>query len=708
MTWTRLQFAPGIVKDDSPQQAQGFYIDGDKVRFVDGLPEEIYGWERASTSALLGICRGVMTWQDQQRSAWAAFGTHLRLYAMDLDGGVTDITPATAYGSPTFNVSTTLNETAVTVANWTHGLSVDQKFRIQGASPATVGGVTMDGTYVVLAVISATSLTYTAATAATSTAGPTAVSALTTSYLAPGQVDGLAGAGFGTGGYGSGGFGGASSGVTLYPRTWSFAPWGQNLLANPRGDGIYEWAPNTTADELLTNGSFSSAAGWSSGAGWSVGGGLAVGSSGASSNLDQAIILQPGAYHLLTLNLSISAGTLAAISTSTIGAAISATGNYRRVFYAGGGLTTLRLLKDASFVGTVHDVSVQVLTTAQIVSGAPTRVGSMCVTAERITVAFGSNLDGIFDPLQVDWSDAEDHMNWTPTSSNLAGGFTLPAGGRIVRGLRGARENILWTVEAIWAMRYIGLPNVYDFVEMGSGCGLIGPNAAAQIGGVWYWMTPAGAFYAYGGADPQMIPCTLSRDLKDNLALVQGDKVYAAALVGKNYAEVWFFYPDVRDGAECSRYVIYDTIKGTWSCGTFDRSAYVGAGTFEFPLATDLTGGIWYHEKGFSNDGGPRSFSLTSAFNKAPGADAIVFNGVKPNADDLQGGYQITFKSITRRASGMYSRDYPALSITAATGQKSVRVKGEMVQMTISGEGSPSFWRMGAIEFDVFGIRRSS
>ncbi len=33
-------------KDDSPLKAQGYYIDADKVRFVNGLPETIYGWER--------------------------------------------------------------------------------------------------------------------------------------------------------------------------------------------------------------------------------------------------------------------------------------------------------------------------------------------------------------------------------------------------------------------------------------------------------------------------------------------------------------------------------------------------------------------------------------------------------------------------------------------------------------------------------------
>lgn len=97
MTWTSLDFQPGVHKDDSALKAQGTFIDADKIRFVNGLPETIYGWERASTAALLGRCRGLFTWQDNGRNAWAGLGTHLRLYAMDLDGSMTDITPAVAY-----------------------------------------------------------------------------------------------------------------------------------------------------------------------------------------------------------------------------------------------------------------------------------------------------------------------------------------------------------------------------------------------------------------------------------------------------------------------------------------------------------------------------------------------------------------------------------------------------------------------------------
>lgn len=586
MTYKPLPSKAGVNKDDSPLEAQLTWTDADKIRFVGGLPETIYGWERAATAQLLGICRGAFTYADNDRNPYAAFGTHVRLYTMDIDGNVADITPRVAGPSTAVvTFASSIGDPKITITDYTHTFVPDQQISLSAVTIGTIGGASLIGQFTVGSVLSGTSFSFNAATAATSTAGPTGSTVQIGTFLAPGQIDGLGGLGYGTGGYGSGGYGGGSSGLTLYPRTWSLAPWGEDLLANPRGQGIYQAAPGDDFALPITN--------------------------------------------------------------------------------------------------------------------APTQVGSMFVTAERILVACGSNLDGNFDALQIDWSDAEDNTDWTPTSTNLAGGYTLAAGGRVVRGLPGVGENVVWTEDALWSMRYNADPSrVYDFAQKGSGCGLIGPNAAVELNGVWYWMTPAGAFMAYGGAAPVLLPCTLARDVKDNLAFVQQDKVYATKVIGKNYAEVWWFYPDIRDGNECSRYVIYDTVAGTWSCGTFNRTAYADATVFQYPLATDTTGRIWFHEKGFTEDGAARSWSLMGAYRTVEGGQIIV-NGVRPDHDDLQGGYRISFTSRNRDVRGIFSRSHPALNISAATGQRSTRVQGEQVSVNFTGAAAPTFWRMGTTQFDM-------
>lgn len=591
MTYSVLPLKPGVNKDDSPLEAGLIAVDADKIRFVFGKPETIYGWERASTTALLGYCRGAFTYADNDRNPIAAFGTHLRLYKMDIDGNTTDITPLVSGPSNSvLSFTSAIGSAVITVTSFTHGFVADQKFSLSTTTIGTIGGVSLVGSFTVGTVLSSTSFTFDGASSATSTAGPTGSTTQVGTYLAPGQIDGLGGLGYGTGGYGSGGYGGGSSGLTLYPRTWSFAPWGDALLSNPRGAGIYTNSPTASYATAVTN--------------------------------------------------------------------------------------------------------------------APTIVTSIFVTAERILVACGSNLDGSFDALQIDWSDAESNTTWTPTATNLAGGYTLPDGGRIVRGMAGLAENVVWTEDALWSMRYNANPNsVYDFVKMGSGCGLVGPNGAVELNGIWYWMTPAGAFMAYGGANPQVLPCTLARDVKDNLAFVQQDKVYASKVIGKNYAEVWWFYPDIRDGNECSRYVVYDTLGGTWSCGTFNRTAFTDATQFQYPLAVDTSGNIWFHEKGFTQDGAARSWSVTLAYRNEPGGQ-IILNGVRPDTDDLQGGYSITPSIINRDTRGIFTRTYPAITVTAATGEKGMRVQGEQVKLVFSGTSAPAFWRMGNMQFDVIMSKR--
>jgi len=701
MTWTDLNFTPGIDKDNSPLQAgsMGRYIDGNGIRFIDGEPETIYGQEAASTTTLLGLARGAFTWADNARNPYAAFGTHLRLYAMDIDGNVYDITPVVSRGTLT-NPFTTTNGTTTTVTHTSHGLVANQKVSFSNAS--AVGGITISGSYVVQSVTDANNYVITTATA--TAAGPGGGTVYYEYSLAPGQSDGLGGAGFGTGGFGSGGYGGSASSVTLYPRTWSLAPWGENLLASPRGGGIYEWAPNVTNTELVTNGDFTSSVGWSSGSGWVISGGVATATAGAGSDLSTNVTLNNGAWHLLTFDMTRSAGTLQPKHGATsIGSALSAAGHYAVDFYANGGSDTIVFTKDSSFVGTVDNVSVKVLTTAHLLPNAPTQVGHMFVTDERIVVAVGSNLDGSFDALQIDWSDAENNQTWTPTDTNLAGGDTLSSGGRAVAGRKGsANGNGIWTDSSFWLMRYNADPNrVYDFIELGNGCGLIGPNAVSEVAGRWYWMTPAGAFFAFSGAAPAQLPCPVARDTKDNLAWVQQDKVYASRLVGKNYAEAWFFYPDLRDGSEVSRYVSLDTLSGSiWSCGLFDRTCFVDATVFQYPLAVDTTGKIWFHEKGFTKDGGPRSWFLESSYQSNTDGQILV-NGIRPDSDDLQGGYTITITGIIRNIRGIFQRIYNSLDITSATGQKSIRAQGEQLKIKWSGNAAPTFWRKGRVQVDV-------
>jgi hypothetical protein len=194
--------------------------------------------------------------------------------------------------------------------------------------------------------------------------------------------------------------------------------------------------------------------------------------------------------------------------------------------------------------------------------------------------------------------------------------------------------------------------------------------------------------------------CTLKRDVNDNLAWVQQDKIYAFPVAYRS--EVWWLYPDSRDGVECSRYVIYNTVDGTWSCGTFARTCWADAGVFQYPLAVDTSGSIWFHEKGFTQDGGPRSWSLTSAyFDLQDGDTHARLVGIQPDAASLQGGYSIQVNTRIHNGTGITSRSFGPYSVTSATGKISARGNGQEAQLMFSANAAPTFWRLGAVRLDL-------
>lgn len=76
---------------------------------------------------------------------------------------------------------------------------------------------------------------------------------ITPTTFVAGSVDGTGGSGFGLGGYGEGGFGADGPG-DYFPLTWTFATWGSQLIANPRGQTLFLWENNTaTKAAALSN-----------------------------------------------------------------------------------------------------------------------------------------------------------------------------------------------------------------------------------------------------------------------------------------------------------------------------------------------------------------------------------------------------------------------------------------------------------------------
>jgi hypothetical protein len=143
--------------------------------------------------------------------------------------------------------TTTLGNANVTVTFAGHGLLAGDDIVFPIAT--TVGGITIQGRYVVQSVIDANNFTITCTSGATSAAGPTAMNggaAQFLYYIAIGPQ--AASGGYGTSTYGSGPYGIGTpivgqTGTGLAAVDWSLDNWGELLLACPEGGGLYYWGP---------------------------------------------------------------------------------------------------------------------------------------------------------------------------------------------------------------------------------------------------------------------------------------------------------------------------------------------------------------------------------------------------------------------------------------------------------------------------------
>jgi len=654
MPYIPLPSLPGVYKDDTPLAAEGFYIDSDKMRFVRKRAQTIGGWATATTDVVEGIARGIHVW-SANGTLHTAIGTHTGLYIFS-DGEVYDITPIVEVGSLTNPFTTTINLATVSVADTAHGLVADQ--RVFFANATAVGGLTIAGEYTVTSVTDANTYVITAASAATSSAGPGGGTVDYDYYLAPGLVDNLGGPGYGVGGYGVGGYGEGSELTEYFPRSWSLNNWVGNLLANPRGGAIYEWAPNFSTTELVTNGDFSSATGWTQGSGWSIGAGVATFSTtGASTALSTEIAALPNSYLLLEFDATITAGTInVEVEGVQVLANIASTGRKRNIVYTGiGGTVTLGFVKAIGAIGSLDNVSCTQMTRAAILPGAPTQNDTMLVTPQLTVMVFGTiDADsGDYNPLQVRNSDTGDgdlsaNQTWTPAPENLAFRYTLAQGGRCVAGRLGNGEILIWTDNAMYRARYTSDPsNVYDYQLIGNGCGLIGTNAACVLSGNAFFITPGREFMAYNGGTPIELQSTMERYFQEGLSPSQQDKIFAFPSTGNG--EVWWLYPDINDGNECSRYAQYNTVLNCWAPGTFARTCWADSFGTQPPIAVGTDGVIYFQETGNSDNGNPITWRLeTAAMDiqlNGTGGELYQIDFFVPDAKDLVGGYNYTMKA---------------------------------------------------------------
>jgi len=351
---------------------------------------------------------------------------------------------------------------------------------------------------------------------------------------------------------------------------------------------------------------------------------------------------------------------------------------------------------------------------ANIIFGAPIiNDGIFVAMPQRQVIAWGSTFEGVQDPLLIRWSDVGDYNTWTATLTNQAGSYRIPKGSKIVGCIQGPQQGLVWTDLAIWAMQYVGPPYVYQFNEVGTGCGLIGRKAATSMNGIVYWMSQS-QFYRLAGTGVEPIRCPIWDVIFQDIDLSNADKIRIAA--NSAFAEIAWYYPTTTSGGEIAKYVKYNVVLDQWDYGSLVRTAWINQSVLGPPIGSDGNY-IFQHEtsKNAANPvtGAPVAISSsfrTGYFVLSDGEWKIFVDQIWPdmkwgyfdgtqNADLILTFYVADYPGPAVNAPSGGVRTYGPFTLTEATTFVTPRFRGRLLSVKMESNDLDSFWRIGAMRY---------
>jgi len=248
-----LRLAPGIFTEGTDRGSDGRWRDGNMVRWRNGLPEKVGGWDQvdlvdnatgdtasADSFALSGVARNMHDWSTLDGKELTAIGTNNKLYLM-VDDNIYDITPLRASTTLTDPITTTSGSPVVTITHTAHGASAGDYVTFTGAT--AVGGITIDGEYVITDVLTPDTYTITHTSNASGNASGGGSVGVEYQISTGGSANGVA-FGYGACTWGVGTFGttrSACSTLIIPLRIWSLDNWGEDLIASTSDGPVYVW-----------------------------------------------------------------------------------------------------------------------------------------------------------------------------------------------------------------------------------------------------------------------------------------------------------------------------------------------------------------------------------------------------------------------------------------------------------------------------------
>lgn len=707
----KIIFRPGVNRENtryasetmgnpnSATNVAGGWYESEKVRFRSGSPEKIGGWARISSTTFLGVCRSLWNWITLGSLNLIGVGTNLKFY-IEQGGVYNDVTPIRASSTINNNPFALTASTTVTVTDTSHGAITGDFVTFSGAVDIGSGSTNVTAAVLNLefqiTVLTANTYTITlsvtpnaAAIAGSPGGGASVVAAYQISVGPEYQVPLV---GWGAGGWGLGTWGnGVTSTIAL--RIWSQNNFGEDLVFNPRGGGLYYWdATNgvTTRAVLVS----------------SLGGDVTFTDSSST-----------GLPTVVTATITFTAGEGLQFAGGTLPTGISAATTYYVTAVVG---LSFGLLDSSGSAISTSSTGTDVY--ISLIENVPSVVNYSFVSdASRFVFAFGCNDYGsnVLNPMLVRWSNQESVTEWLPASTNQAGSVQFSHGSQIVSAIQARQEIVVFTDSSVYSLQYVGAPVVWSSQLLGDNVSIYGPNAVALGSGTVYWMG-VDKFYKYDGRI-QTLRCDLRQYIFSDINKSQNLQVFASTSEGFN--EVWWFYCSA-GSYTVDRYVIYNYAEDIWYYGLMGRTAWLDSGLRDYPLAATYAYNLVNHEEGVDDNitGTPVAIAAlisSSEFDIEDGHNFGFIWRVLPDMTfrDSDGDLtpQATMTLIPMQNSGSGANNPRSTAGTSNatiqriatapieefTGQVYIRVRGRQLIFQMESNRLGTQWQLGAPRIDI-------
>jgi len=244
MPLQKFLFKPGINKEGTAYSNEGGWFDSNLIRFRKGLPEKIGGWAKSVANSFLGTGRALHAWVALDGTKYLGLGTNLKYYILE-GASFNDITPIRSTDENVTTFAATNGSAVITATDTAHGAVMNDFVTISNA--VSLGGnitaAVLNQEHQITSIPSPNTYTFTASATANASDSGNGGSATDAAYqINTGINTYVPSTGFGAGTWSAGTWGSITSISFINQlRLWSHDNFGEDLIINPRGGGVFYW-----------------------------------------------------------------------------------------------------------------------------------------------------------------------------------------------------------------------------------------------------------------------------------------------------------------------------------------------------------------------------------------------------------------------------------------------------------------------------------